>query len=99
MLNITSTKNGSELIIAAEGRIDTTTAPQFEAEIKSQLDGTETLILDLEKLQYISSAGLRVMLSTQKVMMKQGQMILRNVPAEIMDILEVTGFSEILTIE
>ena len=99
MLNIEKTQNGSELLIAVDGRIDTNTAPQLDAELKNKLDGIDTLIFDLEKLQYISSAGLRVLLSTQKVMMKQGKMILRNVPSEIMDILEVTGFSDILTIE
>ena len=99
MLNIEKTQNGSELLIAVDGRIDTNTAPQLEAEVKNKLDGIDTLIFDLEKLQYISSAGLRVLLSTQKVMMKQGKMILKNVPAEIMDIFEVTGFSDILTIE
>ena len=99
MLNIEKTQNGSELLIAVDGRIDTNTAPQLDAELKNKLDGIDTLIFDLEKLQYISSAGLRVLLSTQKVMMKQGKMILRNVPAEIMDIFEVTGFSDILTIE
>ena len=99
MLNIEKTQNGPELVIAVDGRIDTTTAPQLEAELKNKLDGIETLVFDLEKLQYISSAGLRVLLSTQKVMMKQGKMVLRKVPAEIMDIFEVTGFSDILTIE
>ena len=99
MLNIEKTQNGSEQLIAVDGRIDTNTAPQLDAELKNKLDGIDTLIFDLEKLQYISSAGLRVLLSTQKVMMKQGKMILRNVPAEIMDIFEVTGFSDILTIE
>lgn len=99
MLNIDKTQNGSELLIAVDGRIDTNTAPQLETEIKNQLEGINTLVFDLEKLQYISSAGLRVLLSTQKVMMKQGKMILKKVPSEIMDIFEVTGFSDILTIE
>ncbi len=99
MLNIEKIQNGSELLIAVDGRIDTNTAPQFETEIKNHLEGIDTLVFDLEKLQYISSAGLRVLLSTQKVMMKQGKMILKKVPAEIMDIFEVTGFSDILTIE
>ena len=99
MLNIEKTQNGSELLVAVDGRIDTNTAPQLEAELKNQLEGIDKLVFDLEKLQYISSAGLRVLLSTQKVMMKQGKMILKKVPAEIMDIFEVTGFSDILTIE
>ena len=99
MLNIEKTQNGSELLVAVDGRIDTNTAPQLEAELKNQLEGIDKLVFDLEKLQYISSAGLRVLLSTQKVMMKQGEMILKKVPSEIMDIFEVTGFSDILTIE
>ena len=99
MLNIEKTQNGSELLVAVDGRIDTNTAPQLEAELKNQLEGIDKLVFDLEKLQYISSAGLRVLLSTQKVMMKQGEMILKKVPAAIMDIFEVTGFSDILTIE
>ena len=99
MLNINKTQDGSKLILAPEGRIDTSTAPLLDAEIKDQLSGITTLIFDMEKVQYISSAGLRVLLSAQKVMAKQGEMILRNVPAEIMDIFEVTGFSDILTIE
>ncbi|MBO6268171.1 MAG: STAS domain-containing protein [Clostridium sp.] len=99
MLNITKNQNESELTFALEGRLDTTTAPQLESELKDELDGVTALTLDMEKLEYISSAGLRVLLSAQKVMMKQGEMKLVHVGETIMEIFEVTGFSDILTIE
>lgn len=91
--------NGSELTIALGGRLDTTTAPVFEAEIKQNIEGIETLIIDFNALEYLSSAGLRVLLSAQKIMNKQGEMIVKNVNDTIMEIFEVTGFSDILTIE
>lgn len=99
MLNITKNTNGQELTIALEGRLDTNTAPQLEAEIKDQLDGVVSLIMDIEKLEYISSAGLRVLLSAQKIMNKQGRMVVRNTSEEVNEIFDVTGFSDILTIE
>ena len=86
------------LSVTVEGRIDTTTAPELEKEIKDSLDGVKSLVLDFEKVEYISSAGLRVLLSTQKIMNKQGEMKLINVSSDIMEIFEVTGFSDILTI-
>lgn len=86
------------LSVAVEGRIDTTTAPELEKEIKSSLDGVKSLVMDFAKVEYISSAGLRVLLSTQKIMNKQGEMKLINVNSDIMEIFEVTGFSDILTI-
>ncbi|MBQ2580954.1 MAG: STAS domain-containing protein [Ruminococcus sp.] len=86
------------LSVAVEGRIDTTTAPELEKEIKDSLGGVKKLVLDFEKVEYISSAGLRVLLSTQKIMNKQGEMKLINVSSDIMEIFEVTGFSDILTI-
>ena len=89
----------SKLTLALEGRLDTTTAPQLEAEIKSSLDGVSELIFDFEQLEYISSAGLRVLLSAQKTMNKQGSMKITNVAETILEIFEVTGFSDILTIE
>ena len=98
-MNINKTINGSTLNIALEGRLDTTTAPQLEEELKqSVLDNTE-LILDFAKLEYLSSAGLRVLLAAQKVMNKQGKMVIRNVNDVITEVFEVTGFSDILTIE
>ena len=98
-MTINKTQNGSELTIALEGRLDTTTAPQLDEEIKSSLDGVEKLVFDMAKLEYISSAGLRVLLSAQKVMNKQGSMIVKNVSEEINEIFEVTGFVDILTVE
>ena len=99
MLNITKTAEGSALNIALEGRLDTTTSPQLEEEMKASLDGVTALVLDLEGLEYISSAGLRVLLSAQKVMNKQGEMKLIHVSDVINEIFEVTGFSDILNIE
>ncbi len=99
MLNITKDTNGNELKLGLEGRLDTVTAPELEEQIKSGLDSIETLIFDLSKLEYISSAGLRVLLSAQKIMNKQGKMIVKNVSEEVNEILEVTGFLDILTVE
>ena len=89
----------NEVKFALEGRLDTITAPELEAALKDSFEGTTSLILDFEKLEYISSAGLRVLLSAQKVMSKQGTMKIVNVNDIIMEIFEVTGFSDILTIE
>ena len=80
------------------GRLDTTTAPQLDGEIKESVDGVTELIFDLEDLEYISSAGLRVLLASQKTMNKQGEMKVTAVSEPVMEIFEVTGFSEILTI-
>lgn len=99
MLNIVKSGAGETLTYALEGRLDTTTAPQLEAELKGALDGVKKLVLDFEKLEYISSAGLRVLLATQKVMNQQGEMTLINVSDVIHEIFEVTGFTDILTIE
>jgi len=98
-MEIKKVKNGIELNLAVEGRLDTTTAPQLEAELKQSISGVETLVLDFANLEYISSAGLRVLLAAQKVMNKQGEMIIRNVNETIAEIFEITGFSDILTIE
>lgn len=89
---------GKELAVALEGRLDTITAPELETELKASLDGVEKLTLDFTKLEYISSAGLRVLLSTQKRMKTQGEMVVSNVNETIMEIFEVTGFNDILTI-
>ncbi|MBO4435985.1 MAG: STAS domain-containing protein [Fibrobacter sp.] len=88
----------SVMSIALEGRLDTMTAPQLEAEVQGKLDGVTELNFDFGKLSYISSAGLRVLLSAQKVMNKQGKMFIRNVCPEIKEIFDVTGFADILTI-
>ena len=98
-MEINKIKDGTALTIELEGRLDTVSAPQLETELKKSISGVETLIFDFAKLEYLSSAGLRVLLSSQKVMNRQGQMIIKNVNSTIMDIFEVTGFSEILTIE
>ena len=91
-------KNDKELFIKLEGKLDTNTSSDLDSKI-SELEGVEKVIIDMEKLDYISSAGLRVLLSMQKIMNKQGEMILKNVCENVMDIFEVTGFSEILNIE
>jgi anti-sigma B factor antagonist len=98
-MTINKIANGNELTIALEGRLDTTTAPQLDDELKSALEGITKLDFNFEKLEYISSAGLRVLLSAQKVMNKQGSMVIKNVNEEIHEIFEVTGFVDILTIE
>jgi len=98
-MTIEKTKNGNELTVALTGRLDTTTAPQLEAELKESLSGVEKLVLDFAALEYLSSAGLRVLLAAQKTMNKQGEMIVKNVNETIAEIFEVTGFSDILTIE
>ena len=82
-----------------EGRLDTTTAPELDGSVKADLDGVTKLTFDFAQLEYISSAGLRVLLSAQKVMNKQGSMVVKNVSEEVKEILEVTGFSDILIIE
>ena len=99
MLHITQNKDNTALTVALEGRLDTTTAPQLEGELKTALEGVTVLTLDMEKLEYISSAGLRVLLSAQKRMNAQGEMKIVHVGETIMEIFEVTGFSDILTIE
>ena len=98
-MNIEQKKNGSALTLALEGRLDTTTAPQLEGELKSALEGVSDLVFDFEKLDYISSAGLRVLLSAQKTMNKQGTMKVTHANEMILEIFEVTGFADILTLE
>ena len=90
---------GSELTITLIGRLDTNTAPQLENELKVSLGGVESLTLDFAGLDYLSSAGLRVLLAAQKIMNRQGRMVVRNVNETISEIFEVTGFCDILTIE
>ncbi len=98
-MTINKSKNGADLTIALEGRLDTMTSPELEADLDSSLEGVQDLTFDLEKLDYVSSAGLRVLLSAQKRMTGQGGMKVTHVNDVIMEIFEVTGFSEILTIE
>ncbi len=92
-------KNENELTLAVSGRLDTTTAPELEKVIKESLNGITSLIFDFENLEYISSAGLRVLLSAQKIMNGNGSMKIVHVNEMISEIFEVTGFSEILTVE
>ena len=99
MLDINKSANESELTVWLKGRLDTLTAPQLEDSLKEDLDNVTAIVLDLEELEYISSAGLRVLLSAQKTMSVKGTMVLRNVSEEIHEIFDVTGFSDILTIE
>ena len=99
MLNITKEQNGGVVFILLEGRLDTSTAPNLEEELNDSLQGISELVFDLSKLEYISSAGLRVLLSAQKTMNKQGNMVVKNVSNSIMEIFDVTGFSDILTID
>ena len=98
-MTIEKNLNGTELTVTVTGRLDTTTAPQLEAEFKQNINGIENLVLDFAALEYLSSAGLRVLLAAQKVMNKQGEMVIRNVNETINEIFEVTGFIDILTIE
>lgn len=98
-MTIEKKQEGNNLTVCLEGRLDTLTSPELEAEFRQSLTGITELVVDMEKLAYISSAGLRVLLSAQKVMNKQGAMTIRNVSEEIMEIFEVTGFVDILTIE
>ena len=98
MLNIESKQNAAELSVALTGRLDTNTAPELEKTLNTSLDGVETLFIDMEQLDYISSAGLRVLLAAQKTMNKQGEMKVVHVNEPILELFEVTGFSDILTI-
>ena len=98
-MNITKKQNGTALEIALEGRLDTTTAPELEKELKESLNGVTALELNLEKLDYVSSAGLRVMLSAHKAMRSQGAMKVTNVNEVVREVFDVTGFSDILDIE
>ena len=99
MLNINKNKDGDKLVIELEGRLDTTTAPELEESVKEDIDGVTDLVIDIEKLEYISSAGLRVLLAAQKIMNKQGSMTVAHPNDVISEIFEVTGFCDILNIE
>lgn len=98
-MNIYRTFNNAELIIALEGRLDTLTAPQLESELESMPIGVETLVLDLKELEYISSAGLRVLLKAHKSMADRGGMKVINVNETVEEIFSITGFDTVLTIE
>ncbi len=97
-MTINKNQEGNKLEILLEGRLDTTTSPMLETELKQALDGITELTFNFEKLEYISSAGLRILLAAQKRMSKQGSMVVKNVNEVIAEVFEVTGFSDILTI-
>ena len=98
-MNVIKESSGSQLTLRIQGRLDTTTAPQLETGLKASVEGVTALVLHLAELAYISSAGLRVVLMAQKIMNKQGTMVVRNVDPNVLEVFEVTGFSDILTIE
>ena len=92
-------RNADETVIEIEGRLDTNTAPALDKTISEDIGDTKSLVLDFKKLEYISSAGLRVLLGAQKKMQKIGSMKVTNVREEVMEVFEMTGFADILTIE
>lgn len=98
-MTITKTAEGSTLTLALEGRLDTGTAPELAEVLDEALPGVTELLFDFEKLDYLSSAGLRVLLAAKKAMNKQGTMVIRHVNDSIMDVFDITGFTDILTIE
>ena len=98
MLNTDKVENGKELTLILTGRLDTVTAPELEGVIRTGLGSAEKLVFDLKGLEYVSSAGLRVLLSAQKIMNKQGTMVVTGANEEVKEVFDVTGFSKILTI-
>ena len=98
MFHVEKKSEGNNVTLVLSGRLDTSTAPGLEEEVKTGLEGTEDLVFDLTELDYISSAGLRVLLSALKKMQKQGSMKITNPNESVMEIFEVTGFSDVLTI-
>lgn len=98
-MTINKNSEGTKLTLSLEGRLDTVTTPALEAELKQSLNDVTELVFDFSTLEYISSAGLRVLLAAQKTMNKQGNMVIRHVNENIMEVFEVTGFIDILSIE
>jgi anti-sigma B factor antagonist len=98
-MKIEKNQNGKNLVVALEGRLDTVTAPQLEEELKTGLEGITDLVIDLSKLEYVSSAGLRVLLSAFKIMRNKGKMKVTNANELVKEVFEVTGFSDFLPIE
>ena len=98
-MEINKKRDGENLLIALAGKLDTNSAPELEEDLKTALEGVKNLTFDFEKLSYLSSAGLRVLLNNQKIMSKQGSMVIKHVNDVIMDVFDMTGFSSILTIE
>lgn len=97
-MNINHERRGESLLISVCGRLDTLTAPELESFILNNIDGVKELIFDLKDMEYTSSAGLRIFLKTQKLMNNQGEMIIENVQKDVMEIFEITGFADFLTI-
>jgi anti-sigma B factor antagonist len=98
-MNIVKNRDGNKLDVIIDGKLDTASAPQLEALVNNELDGVEILVLDLAKLKYTSSAGLRTILLAQKTMNKQGKMILKHVGDDVLDVFDMTGLTDLLTIE
>lgn len=98
-MEIIANKDGDKLVVALKGKLDSNTAPELEKKLNEELDGVKHLTFDFIDLSYLSSAGLRILLTTQKRMMKQGKMVLKNVNDLIMETFDMTGFSNILTFE
>lgn len=98
-MTVNTNKDGSKLVISAEGKLGSTAAPELEAAVKNNLSGVTELIFDFEKLEYMASAGLRVIMSAAKVMRKQGSMKIINVAQQVMDVFTFTGMADVLDIE
>lgn len=98
-MNVDVSKNEKVLLMTVSGRIDPTTAPEFEKAVMENLDGVQDLVLDLKDVPYTSSAGLRTLLLAQKKMMKQGTMTLKNVQSSVLEVLKVTGYIKFLNIQ
>ena len=98
-MNVYVKNDAKTVSVDVEGRLDTTTAPLLEKELKENIGDCEELVLNFEKTEYVSSAGLRIILAAQKIMSKQGKMIVKNVNETVMEVFEITGFTDILTIE
>lgn len=98
-MEIKTTKSGTTFMVSLKGRLDTNTAPDLEQILSNEFETTDNLILDFTELEYVSSAGLRVLLLSQKNMNKKGTMTLKNVQPQVMEVFEITGFTDILTIE
>ena len=98
-MNILKEKDGTTLTVAVEGHLDALNARELEAALRSSIEGVTSLIFDLKKLEYIASGGIRVLVSAQKVMLRQGSMVIRNVQPQILELLDVTGLTDVFTIE
>lgn len=98
-MTITKTAAANELTVKVAGRLDTTTAPGLDEELKKSLEGVKKLVMDFSELEYISSAGLRVIFSAHKVMNRQGEMVVRGANEDVMEVFEVTGSLDVLTVE